>query len=90
MGRQSTTGKQDVSLQSNGCVYQNIVIHELLHAVGFAHEQTRPDRDQYVTINYNNIQSGTESNFQRYLTSDVNTLNKAYDIRKDTFQNRNY
>ena len=87
MGRQYSNAKQDVSLEIPGCVYQNIVIHELLHAVGFAHEQTRPDRDQTVTINYNNIQSGTEGNFQRYLTTDVSTFNKAYDIRKDTCQN---
>ncbi|UJR10667.1 hypothetical protein I4U23_014862 [Adineta vaga] len=80
MGRIKTSGAQDVSLAKPGCVYQDIVIHELLHAVGFAHEQTRPDRDNHVTINYNNIQSGTESNFQRYLTTDVSTLNKVYDI----------
>lgn len=82
MGRTKTSGAQDLSLQNPGCVYEDIVIHELLHAVGFAHEQTRPDRDQYVTINYNNIQSGTESNFQRYLTTDVNTYSKPYDISK--------
>jgi hypothetical protein len=82
MGRTKTNGAQDLSLQNPGCLYEYIAIHELLHAVGFAHEQTRPDRDQYVTINYNNIQSGTEGNFQRYLTTDVSTFNLAYDYRK--------
>jgi hypothetical protein len=82
MGRTKTSGSQDLSLQNPGCLTENIAIHELLHAVGFAHEQTRPDRDQYVTINYNNIRSGTEGNFQRYLTTDVNTFNLAYDFRK--------
>lgn len=79
MGRTKTSGSQDVSLQKTGCIYTSTVIHELLHAVGFAHEQTRPDRDNYVTINWGNIQAGTESNFQAFTTSQVNTMGFAYD-----------
>ena len=83
MGKSKTSGAQDLSIALPGCVTQNIVIHELLHAVGFAHEQTRPDRDQFVTINWGNVQSGTENNFRLYSTSDVSTLNKPYDMRKN-------
>lgn len=52
-------GRQDVNLQVPGCVTKlGTVIHELMHAVGFLHEQSRYERDDYVTIQWNNIQQG--------------------------------
>ncbi|KAL7645896.1 UNVERIFIED_CONTAM: hypothetical protein RMT77_002793 [Armadillidium vulgare] len=55
------------------------VLHELYHALGFFHEQSRPDRDKYVTINQNNIQSGKEHNFEKYNTDFVTTFGVKYD-----------
>uniref|UniRef100_A0A3B4EZE4 Metalloendopeptidase n=1 Tax=Pundamilia nyererei TaxID=303518 RepID=A0A3B4EZE4_9CICH len=43
-------GGQIVSLRRQGCVFHQIVQHEVLHALGFDHEQTRSDRDQHVRI----------------------------------------
>ena len=40
------------------------VIHEILHSLGFWHEQQRKDADSYVTINRDNIQDGKSSNFR--------------------------
>ena len=33
------------------------------HAVGFHHEQSRPDRDDFITILRNNIQQGKSNLF---------------------------
>jgi len=53
-------GSQAVSLD-NDCVYSDTVKHELMHATGFWHEQSRIDRDDYVKIYYDNIQDGNLS-----------------------------
>ncbi len=43
--------------------YRYIICHELMHALGMWHEQQRPDRGTYVTINLANCQPGYEGNF---------------------------
>ncbi|XP_075158652.1 hatching enzyme 1.2-like [Haematobia irritans] len=59
-------GKQEVNLQSPGCLTKpGTTIHELMHALGFLHEQNREERDSYVSIQYQNIQPSATSNFER-------------------------
>ena len=48
-------GQQPVSLQADKCLKRGTIQHELLHVLGFMHEQNRPDRDDYVHILYKNI-----------------------------------
>ena len=40
-------------------------VHELLHTLGFVHEHTRPDRDDFISVNYDNIEPGEEKNFKK-------------------------
>jgi hypothetical protein len=42
------------------------LMHEIMHAAGFYHEQSRVDRDEYITINWDNIEDGKEHNFKTY------------------------
>ncbi|XP_057308442.1 protein SpAN-like isoform X2 [Hydractinia symbiolongicarpus] len=71
-------GRQELSLGS-GCVHADTVIHELLHALGFFHEQSRQDRDQYVTIKTENIQQGKQNNFDISVYSYKDGLGVKYD-----------
>ena len=48
---------QAISIGKN-CDKFGIVVHELGHVVGFWHEHTRPDRDDWVTIYRENIMVG--------------------------------
>jgi len=54
-----------VSLAARGCVYPGIVAHELGHTIGLHHEQCRQDRDGYLTIMLQNVQSNMQHNFNK-------------------------
>ena len=64
VGRQG--GSQDITLGS-GCSTGN-TIHEIGHAVGLFHEQSREDRDSFVQIVWANIDPNHQHNFNQHIT----------------------
>uniref|UniRef100_A0A672G4B6 Metalloendopeptidase n=1 Tax=Salarias fasciatus TaxID=181472 RepID=A0A672G4B6_SALFA len=58
-----------VSLARRGCLYHGTVQHELLHALGFNHEQTRTTGDRHIKVLLQNVQSGMEHNFRKIAPS---------------------
>ena len=61
----------------NGITYQNLgpgcgvgnIQHEFLHNLGFFHEHSRSDRDNWVTIHLENVNQRFRSAFRKYSTS---------------------
>lgn len=78
VGRQSTSSKVFLGW----CVkpmHKGNIIHETLHALGFWHEHSRPDRDDYITFHAENLLSSSyEVNFEKSFR--INSLGSPYDI----------
>uniref|UniRef100_A0AAQ4R417 Metalloendopeptidase n=1 Tax=Gasterosteus aculeatus aculeatus TaxID=481459 RepID=A0AAQ4R417_GASAC len=61
--------------------------HEILHALGLHHEHTRRDRDQYVSVQWENIAPGKKGNFK---IVSGETLNLPYDLESIMHYGKNY
>lgn len=72
---------QVVNIQSPGCTKKGVgtTIHELMHALGFLHEQNREERDEYVDVLYENIRLGKESNFDKASDGTTTGFGVPYD-----------
>lgn len=73
-------GGRQVTMLGWPCFMANgKIMHEMMHVLGFLHEQSRPDRDNNVKIAWDNIIKGHDKNFLKYTSAQTNLGGMAYD-----------
>ncbi|KAL1517012.1 hypothetical protein ABEB36_000833 [Hypothenemus hampei] len=71
-------GAQALSI-GDRCTQFGIIVHEIGHAIGYYHEHTRPDRDNYVQVFEENILKDQRTNFNKLPKDQVTSLGLKYD-----------
>lgn len=74
---------QQMNLQvyplGKGCFRTGSILHEFMHVLGFYHQQSDANRDDYIQVIYENIIPGKEFNFDKYSSSMVTDFDQGYD-----------
>uniref|UniRef100_A0A0N5AHW8 Metalloendopeptidase n=1 Tax=Syphacia muris TaxID=451379 RepID=A0A0N5AHW8_9BILA len=71
-------GPQQVSL-ADECITYATIIHEFMHVIGFIHEHQREDRDLFVTIIWNNVMPGANTDFEKISARGLSYYGEKYD-----------
>ncbi|RXG55218.1 Zinc metalloproteinase nas-12 [Armadillidium vulgare] len=88
-------GVQTLDLYGKCNRHIRTILHELLHVLGFEHEHTRRDRDNYITIYFANVMEGKKLNFKKKKSNFI-TFGVSYDYEsimhydKFTFSKNGY
>ncbi|XP_067134268.1 bone morphogenetic protein 1-like [Centruroides vittatus] len=72
--------KQPIVLHQKVCYHVRSILHEMGHTIGFYHEQSRPDRDNFINVLYENIDKGKESQYKKLSSGEADTLGFSYDF----------
>uniref|UniRef100_A0A182MY01 Metalloendopeptidase n=1 Tax=Anopheles dirus TaxID=7168 RepID=A0A182MY01_9DIPT len=69
----------ELNLHPDGCLQTGVIVHQLLHAIGLTHPQTRPDRDFYVLVQEDAIDAAQRSNLAKYQQGVIEDFGLPYD-----------
>jgi len=72
-------GEQAVNLEIPSCLTKDTIFHEVFHALGKVHEQSRPDRDDHVDVLLQNVAEGQADQFE--IKKNVDVANTGFDLR---------
>ena len=78
VGKSVVGGSQTIALGPQ-CGSVGLMAHEVGHALGFFHEQSRPDRDDWIRIVEENVRPGKSYNFIKYSEWLVDSRKVEYD-----------
>lgn len=74
-------GRQELSLARNGCVSKGTMIHEMVHAIGFTHMQNAFDRDNFITVMWENMHPRDFEAFDKVSANDWSHWGTRYDYQ---------
>ncbi|KYN01694.1 Zinc metalloproteinase nas-14 [Cyphomyrmex costatus] len=72
-------GEQKLNLQIPECLGKGVIMHQFMHTAGFTHEHTRLDRDNYVNINWENVQEDAKRKLEKAELKTINDFDLPYD-----------
>ncbi|KAK2143252.1 hypothetical protein LSH36_859g01011 [Paralvinella palmiformis] len=82
-------GMQTISL-GRGCEKVGTAVHETCHALGFWHEQSRSDRNKYITILAENVAPSGRSQFGKRGTAESYSKGYIYDYNSVMHYGKTY
>ncbi|XP_063530134.1 seminal metalloprotease 1-like [Cydia strobilella] len=62
-----------------GCFLHGTIVHEWMHILGFRHMHVTYNRDDYIRVDFENVQSGAENSFNIHSSDVVSNLGVEYD-----------
>uniref|UniRef100_A0A182NB30 Metalloendopeptidase n=1 Tax=Anopheles dirus TaxID=7168 RepID=A0A182NB30_9DIPT len=63
IGRAQDNSQNVMNLQAPACLSGGTPMHEMMHVLGFLHEVSRPDRDEYIYVNRSALEPRYQSKF---------------------------